>query len=430
MAIIVLGLGPGDPKYLTLEAEEVLRTAGRVWLRTGRHPLLPYLHELGMKITTFDALYEEKETLPEVYEAISAALLATAEAAPAEDVVYAVPGHPLVGETTTGLLLEQGPARGVPVRIVEGLSFVEPSLSALKIDLLAGVEVVDALDMVLRPYPTIDPEKGLLIAHVYSRTVASEVKLTLDELYPDEHEVVLLHAPGTAEEKLARMPLYALDRQPAIDHLTCLFVPPLPYACTWTGLQAIVARLRAPDGCPWDRKQTHRSLRTHLLDETYEVLDALDREDMDDLCAELGDLALQIALHIQIAREEGEFKPTDVFAGIISKLRRRHPHVFGHVQVRDAEEVMVNWEQIKKEERGAEDFRQLFDGVPTSLPALSQALTYQERAARVGYEIQDGEGLRAQMAQWLDQGAGDEELLGDLLFMRRLIQRSPWHPFF
>lgn len=416
MRIVIIGLGPGNAAHLTREADQVLRQADAVYLRTGRHPLLPYLQTCCGKVYTFDHIYEEKDTLPEVYEAIAGELMRLARERAGGEVYFAVPGHPLVGESTTQLLLERAPAAGVAVRIVEGLSFVEPTLSALGLEFLQGMQVVDALDLVTQPYPRIDPERGVIIGQVYSRQVASDVKLTLGELYPDEHAIVVVRAAGTAEQETTRIPLYELDRQPAIDHLTTVYVPPLPYGCSWEGLQTIVARLRAPDGCPWDRKQTHRTLRTHLLDETYEVLDALDRDDVDALCVELGDLALQIALHIQIAREEGEFKPTEVFSYIISKLRRRHPHVFGDVTVRDAEEVMVNWEQIKRQERGAEDHRRLFEGVPASLPALSQAMTYQERAARVGYETGDGGRLGRLFEQWVNAPEGDEALLGDLLF--------------
>jgi tetrapyrrole methylase family protein/MazG family protein len=416
MGIVIIGLGPGNPAHLTREADQILRQADAVYLRTGRHPILPYVQTCCGKVYTFDHVYEEKDTLPEVYEAISGEQMRMARERAGADVYFAVPGHPLVGEVTTQLLLERAPAEGIEVRIVEGLSFIEPTLTALGLEFLQGVQVVDALDLITQPYPRIDPERGVIVGQVYSREVASDVKLTLGELYPDEHEIALVRAAGTAEQEVRHIPLYELDRQPAIDHLTTVYVPPLPYGCSWEGLQTIVARLRAPDGCPWDRKQTHRTLRTHLLDEAYEVLDALDRDDTDDLCVELGDLALQIALHIQIAREEGEFKPTEVFAGIISKLRRRHPHVFGDVKVRDAEEVMVNWEQIKRQERGAEDHRRLFEGVPASLPALSQALTYQERAARVGYEPADGGRLNQLFQQWLAVADGDEELLGELLF--------------
>lgn len=419
MGIILLGLGPGNPAHLTREADQLLRTADVVYVRTGRHPCVEYVKSLGVTVQTFDAVYEEKATLADVYQEIAERVIALDdENARREGVIYAVPGHPLVGEATSTLILERAQREHRSVRVVEGLSFIEPTLTALGIDLLDGVQIVDATDLILKPFPALDTDRGVLIGQMYSRQVASDVKLALGILYPDEHPVTLVRAAGTAEQEVVTIPLFELDRQPRIDHLTSLYVPPLPYAGSWLGLQTIVARLRGPGGCPWDREQTHRSLRAHLLDEAYEVLDALDRDDMDDLRSELGDLALQLALHMQIAVEEGEFTPTEVFAGIIAKLRRRHPHVFGEVKVSGPDQVMVNWERIKREERGERDHRHQLEGVPASLPALAQALTYQERAARVGYEPENGARLTGLVEEWLSVADKDraEQVLGDLLF--------------
>jgi tetrapyrrole methylase family protein/MazG family protein len=166
--------------------------------------------------------------------------------------------------------------------------------------------------------------------------------------------------------------------------MTSLYLPPLPHAGAYESLQKIAARLRAPDGCPWDREQTHLSLRTNLLEETYEVLEALDAEDAGKLREELGDLLLQVAMHVQIASEEGEFKLPDVVGGIVAKLIRRHPHVFGDAAVSSVEEVLANWEEIKRAERAetGETRRSFLDGVPGTLPALAQAQAYITRARR------------------------------------------------
>jgi len=419
MTITVVGLGPGTPAHLTLEADRFLRSAGRVYMRTGRHPCLDYLLKAGVSVETFDDLYEKTESLAEVHEQIAGRILdLDAKCGGHGDIVFAVPGHPLMGEAAVALILNQAEKDGRSVRIIQGLSFIESAITALGIDPLDGLQIVDGLDLVRKPFPVLDTDRGVLIGQVYSRQVASDVKLTLGELYPDEHTVTLVQVSDAGEALGVSLPLFEMDRQPGIDHQTSLYVPALPSSGSWFGLQEIVARLRAPGGCPWDREQTHRTLRTHLLDETYEVLDALDRDDMDDLRAELGDLALQIALHMQIAVEQGEFTPTDVFAGIISKLRRRHPHVFGDVQVNGASDVMANWEQIKREERGERDNSHQLDGVPASLPALAQALTYQHRAERVGHEVKNGDHLMELMEEWVsgpDPGQA-ERVLGDLLF--------------
>jgi len=153
----------------------------------------------------------------------------------------------------------------------------------------------------------------------------------------------------------------------------------------------IIARLRAPDGCPWDRKQTHTSLRENLLTESYEALAALDEGDTNKLGEELGDLLLQIVLHAQIASEAGEFELGDVIRSINTKLIHRHPHVFGTTRARDAEEVMVNWEALKREER--EDDTSMLAGVPRQMPALGYSLEVQKRVARVGFDWENIEGV-------------------------------------
>ncbi|HOT91428.1 MAG TPA: nucleoside triphosphate pyrophosphohydrolase [Anaerolineae bacterium] len=382
--ITVVGLGPGAPESLTRAAWDTLSQAEAVWLRTARHPVVPYLPQ-GAVIHSFDALYEEADSFEAVYAAIVARVLELG--ARQEGVVYAVPGHPLVGEATVTRILQAARAAAIPVHIVPGLSFIEPTLTALALDPLDGLQIVDALDLVGAHYPTLNPDMPALIAQVYSRAVASDLKLALMEAYPDEHHVALVHAAGTSAEQVLWGPLYEIDHGDATP-LTSLYVPPLPTISGFEQLQETVAHLRSPDGCPWDREQTHASLRATLLEETYEVLEAIDTEDIDALREELGDLLLQVVMHAQIAGEEGEFRMADVIAGIDAKLKHRHPHVWGNVQVADAQEVTVNWELIKRQERadsGAAQ-RSLLDGIPKTLPALAQACAYSGRAARVGLD--------------------------------------------
>ena len=386
--ITVVGLGPGAFDQLTQEAVTTLSQASEVWLRTARHPVVPHL-PAGPTIHSFDALYEESETFEEVYATIARQVLALG--ARAEGVVYAVPGHPLVGEATVTQILKTAREDEIATRIVPGLSFIEPALTALALDALDGLQIVDALDVIGTHYPILNPDVPVLIAQVYSRAVASDLKLVLMNLYPDEHQVALVDAAGTTAETVIWCPLYEIDHR---DHtpLTSLYITPLPYVGGFEHFLETVAHLRSPEGCPWDREQTHASLRETMLEETYEVLEALDREDDDALREELGDLLLQVVMHTQIAGEEGMFQMADVIAGIDAKLKRRHPHVWGEVQVSDAYEVIVNWETIKREEREkkgdarAETPRFLLDGVPKTLPALAQARAYSSRAARVGLD--------------------------------------------
>lgn len=421
MTITIVGLGPGDPAHLTREAWEVLAGADEVYVRTGRHPTVPGL-PAGLAWHSFDHLYETLDTLPEVYETIAVEVLALGLRA--EGVIYAVPGHPLMGESSVQLILARAGEENLPVRIVEGLSFVEPTLSLLGLDGLAGLQLADATDLAMAYHPALDPGRPALVGQLWGRQMAGEVKLTLMNAYPDEHQVTLIRGAGTAAAARRDLPLYELDQSPEIDHLTTLYVPPLSGAAGLPALQETVARLRAPDGCPWDREQTHQSLRSDLLEETYEVLAALDTEDDEKLAEELGDLLMQIAMHVQIAAEGGAFRFADVIWRIDAKLKRRHPHVFGQVEVEDTGEVLRNWETIKAQERAAsgKEKESPLAGLPTSLPALARAQALAERVARFGFDWPDIVGLldhvvegTANLAAAGSSGAR-ERILGDLLF--------------
>jgi tetrapyrrole methylase family protein/MazG family protein len=417
-AITIVGLGPGGAGMLTVEAREALSAAREVWVRTARHPIVDELPEIAWK--PMDSFYEQEDDFSEVYKAIAAEVLRLAERP--EGVCYAVPGSPRVGESTVPQILAGAEKRGLAVRMVEGLSFIEPILGALGVDALEGLYVSDAVELAARHHPPFPPSAHALIAQLFSRALASEVKLTLMNQYPEEHPVRLIHAAGTPGQSVEEIPLHEIDRSERTAHLTTLYIPPLPGALE--EFQETIAHLRAPEGCPWDREQTHLSIRGNLLEEAYEVLEALDREDPRELAEELGDLLLQILLHAQIATEAGDFRMADVIGGIDEKIHRRHPHVFGSARVDGVGEVLSNWEQIKAEERNGKEKggKGLFDGVPPALPALEQAVSYQKRAARVGFDWPTIEGVKAKVAEELAEleAAGDEKEreheLGDVFF--------------
>jgi tetrapyrrole methylase family protein/MazG family protein len=416
--ITIIGLGPGGAGLLTQEAYAALSAAREIWVRTAHHPTVAELPDLPWK--PMDSLYERETDFSAVYRAIADEVLRAAVRS--EGVHYAVPGSPRVGESTVPLILSGAKERDLPVHIIEGMSFIEPSLSALGLDALDGLFVSDALELAARHHPPFPPSAHALVAQLYSRALAGEVKLTLMNQYPEEHPVRLLHGAGTREKVAEDMPLHAIDRSDRIAHLTTLYVPPL--AGAFEEFQETIAHLRAPEGCPWDREQTHHSIRGNLLEETYEVLEALDREEPREMAEELGDLLLQILLHAQMATEAGEFRMADVVAGIDEKIHRRHPHVFGAVKVGGVVEVLRNWEEIKAEERGEKEKggKGIFDGVPLALPALEQAVSLQKRAARVGFDWPAIDGVKAKLAEELGEleSAGDEaereHELGDVLF--------------
>ena len=427
--IIILGLGPGDLEQITLEAWHILETSDEIYLRTAQHPLISCL-PTTLRVHSFDSLYEELPTFEAVYDAIAQEVVRLGQRP--QGVVYGVPGHPWMGEATVPRIHRLAEEAHLPLRSVAGLSFVEPTLTALHIDGLEGLQLLDGAELAHQLTPSINPDRPALIGQLYSRAIASQVKLTLMALYPDEHPVVLVRAAGTGEERVWRVPLYELDQQQEVDHLTSCYLFPLSQSGSFQALQEIVARLRAPDGCPWDQVQTHASLRSQLLEETYEVLEALDGDDPRQLKEELGDLLLHIVLHQQIAMEEGEFRSPEVVGHVVEKLIRRHPHVFTELEVAGTEEVLRNWESIKRGEResSGEGEKSILDGVSRSLPALARALALQERASRVGFDWQDVEGVLRKVGEELVefQGAktaGDQKAeIGDILFS--LVNLARW----
>lgn len=392
MAVTIVGLGAGDIHHLTLGAWRALETATTVILRTTRHPCVPDLPPQPRYLSC-DDLYETYDDFGDVYAAIVARVL---DAATSGDVVYAVPGDPFMGEAAVLRLREACAAQGIALHVLHGVSFVEPTLGLLGVDGMNGLQVFDALDIARLHHPPLNPTLPALIAQVYSRAVASDVKLTLMNEYDDNFGVALVHGAGTASAHVERLPLYEIDRSPHIQHMTALYVPPLGAHTSFESFQETIAHLRAPEGCPWDRKQTHASLRRYLVEETYEVLDAIDAEDWDALADELGDILLQVTLHTQIAVDDGEFFMHDVLARVNNKLIRRHPHVWGQVDVNgNTDTVLQNWEQIKQGERAEKGIvrASLLDGVPKAMPALQTTLEYTRLAAKVGFDWQSVVGV-------------------------------------
>jgi len=427
--ITLLGLGPGDPNQLTREAWEMLSSAKEIYLRTRQHPTVLGLPPT-VKVSSFDNLYEDGESFDEVYAAITKKILELGRRD--EGVIYAVPGHPFVAEATCPEIARLARDEGLAVRVVEALSFLEPTFSALGLDPYPRLTLFDALTIGQSHVPAFAPDAPVLIAQIYSRVVASEVKSTLTSIYPDEHRVKLIHAAGTKDQLIEDLALYEIDRREHIGLLTSLYIPSLGEGTSFESFQEIVAHLRAPDGCPWDKEQTHASLRKHLLEESYEAIAAIDAGDFPAMREEFGDLLLQIMLNAQIASEEGEFTVNDVVKGIYDKIIRRHPHVFGDVKVDGVSGVLANWEKLKETERKGEGDKRkgILDGVPAALPALSQAQEYQDRAARVGFDWPEIEGVLDKIVeeiQEIKKAETDFELadeIGDLFFV--LVNLARW----
>ena len=385
--IAVVGLGPAGPDLITAGALARMASAERCVLRTSRHPAASAVPDA----TSFDHIYDDGETLDAVYRRIVDDVVALAVSLDGAELVYAVPGSPVVAEHTVELLLAEAERRDdLEVEIVPALSFLDLAWARLGIDPIArSVRVVDGQRF------DVDAagERGpLLIAQCDTVHVLSDVKLALDGgidpcLGPDE-PVVVLQRLGLPDEAVFEVPWTELDRVEP-DHLTSLYVPRLaaPVASEVQRFVELVATLRRE--CPWDAEQTHESLRRHLLEESYEVLEAIDGLDVEagvgfeHLEEELGDLLFQVVFHTTLATEECRFTLADVATTVHDKLRSRHPHVFGDVEVAGSEDVVANWEQLKKAEKGRDS---VFDGIPDALPALLFALKVQKKAATLGLD--------------------------------------------
>jgi tetrapyrrole methylase family protein/MazG family protein len=406
--IYLVGLGAGGAQELSEQALHALRRAQRVLASQPSHPSARLLQ---LAAIAFEPCPAEPEQA-----------IATLLNAPERTVALAVPGHPLLGNPLVARALPAAAEAGRPVRLVPSRSVLEPVLEATLHAAPDGVQVVSAARL---PYIAPDPTLPTLWFGIETPERLCALQAHLSLRYPPSHEVIFVHAPGDVSVETRRVPLAQLTAMPC-DAQTYLLIPACPrreqtYA-GFEGLTRVVAALRAPDGCPWDREQTHASLKPHLLEETYETLEAIDRADPAELREELGDMLLQVLMHSQIASETGAFDIQQVVQHLIEKLIARHPHVFGDAHAETAAQVLKNWDATKRQQKGRNS---VLDGVPRSMPALARAQEISKRAARVGFEwdsihgvldkLQEEETELRQAIESGDSGRIASEL-GDLLF--------------
>ena len=426
--VVVVGLGPAGPELINEVTRAAINSVPHRFVRTHRHPAASLLNG----DPSFDDIYDRGDSFDDVYTEIVRAL---GDAAREHgEVLYAVPGSPLVLERTVRLLRE---TEGLDVQVVPALSFLDVAYERLGIDPIE--ERLRLIDGHVFATAAADESGPLLVAHTHANWVLSDIKIAFDEVVPER--AVLLHHLGLPDERIVEVPWSEIDRTLEADHLTSLYIPSIgaPVGSELVRFHYLARTLR--EQCPWDQEQTHQSLVKYLIEETYETVDAIEALDTarpesdDDLIEELGDLLYQIEFHATIAEQQGRFTMADVARTIHDKLVRRHPHVFGDVVASDTATVLTNWDAIKRAEKGRTS---VFDGVPTSLPALAYSAKMQSKAAGVGFDWPDADGaipkideeLREVQQARLEGSADDvREEVGDLLFavvnVARLLKVDP-----
>lgn len=382
----IMGLGPGAYEALTIGALKELKNNKNIYFRTEKHPTVDFLKDEGIKFESYDHAYEKYDSFDDLYKYIAEDLITKIK--DDEDLIYAVPGHPLVAEKSVINLIELCKENNIQYEVLPAVSFVDAMMEALQVDPIEGVKIIDAFDM---KNQILDKRVGTIITQVYNNFIASEVKLRLLEGYEDDTEIIFVRAAGVEGlESIRKIPLYELDWQEDIDYLTSIYIPKdLGNKKDFQDLLDIIETLRNPGGCPWDREQTHESLKSALLEECYEVIDAIENEDEDALIEELGDVLLQVVFHASIGKEDGYFDIMDVIGGISNKMINRHPHVFGNEEVNTSEQVLVNWDEIKKEEKGIKTLTEEMQNIAKSLPATTRAYKVQKKAKKVGFDWDD-----------------------------------------
>ena len=415
--IVVVGLGPGNDALVTSGTLEVIGNIDARYLRTSQHPSA----HLVPGAASFDHLYDNADSFDEVYVSIAQALIDAAHEH--GTVLYAVPGSPLILERTVAHLRQQSQ---VDIDIHPAVSFLDDTWRALNIDPVEhGVRLIDGHEFARAAAGYTGP---MLVAHTHANWVLSNIKLSIDD--PDPHTpVVLVHHVGLNDEKIVHTTWSQMDKELDADHLTSLYIPLLntPVAQEMVKFHELARTLR--EQCPWDKEQTHHSLVRYLLEETYEVVDAISHLDPNDassdidLIEELGDLLYQVEFHAAIAEEQGRFTMADVARTVHDKLVARHPHIFSNVEVSSSADVERNWEAIKSAEKP--ERTGIFDGVVGASPSLLLTTKVQQRAARVGFDWPDINGPLEKIGEEATEVAhaavaGDPEAtmveVGDLLF--------------
>ena len=377
-SITIVTLGPGDERYLTFKTVEQLKSKTLLFLRTARHPITKWLDQNKIPYSSFDAFYESAEQFDELNERIVNELCEKCKNHP---VTYAVPNA--LNDESVKLLKKKAKNNEVYLKVLPGVTDTDIYLCASEIpDHENGFHILSAISFLQAPY---NPDVSCLLSEVDSEIIAGEVKIKLGEYHDDFFPVYCFSSMGNHREVPTCIPLYQLDRLHKYDHTTAFFIPGTPYTMrtrfVFNDLVSIMSRLRANDGCPWDKIQTHESLRPYLIEEAWETVDAIDQENTEQLADELGDVLLQVVFHASIGASFDEFTLEDIITNICQKMIRRHPFLF-----KESSGIMdkgQSWETIKRMENGVKTIGESLEDVSPSLPALKYAIKINKKLGQL-----------------------------------------------
>lgn len=419
--IKIIGLGPGNVEALTLGAINQLKKSSNLILRTKRHPVAEYLKNEKIKFESYDYIYENKSNFSDIYNEISKDLIN--KYLEFNEITYAVPGNPLEDEKTVNHLISICKSKNIPYKIIPAVSFLDEVIRCLEIDVTNGIQIIDAFDINSKVF---NNRVEVLIAQLNNTLIASEVKCRLLEYYNKETEVFYCKGIGMKVENIRKISLYELDMQDDLGNFTFLYIPKNSSAKKDIyDLMDIIDLLRSENGCPWDREQDHFSIRKAVIEESYEVCDAIETDNLDALVEELGDVLLQVVFHASLGKDNDTFSMSDVIEGICNKMIYRHPHVFKDEKVNGTNEVLSNWDELKKKEKHFETVTDELKGVAKALPALIRANKVQSKAKKVGFDWDDVEGPIKKVKEELNEvidvyktenKARITEEIGDLIF--------------
>lgn len=384
--LYIVGMGTGDMGDLTMKAIDRINSKDKKIIRTEKHPITNYLVEKGLEFESLDYLYESKEDLEDVYIEIVEKIKVDIEG---QDISYLVPGDPLIGEKTVEILLKTG----LDIEIISGISFLENILKLSNKTIVDDIKVIDSTDI---KYGKLDINIDTIIHNVYNHRILSELKIILGEYYGDEHSIFLINNNGNINDvEISKIPIYELDRNKDILAFSSVYLPKVnkkeEHIYDFNDLVEIMDTLRGENGCPWDKEQDHKSLRRYLIEECFELVDAIDSGDVDNIVEELGDVLLQVLFHTNIAFEEGEFNIIDITSSLANKLIYRHPHIFLEKKVENSKEVVYNWIKLKDSKKGLNSVREKLMDIPRA-SVLNRAYKVQQRAKAFGFDWDDIKG--------------------------------------